>query len=104
VTKFLKHCKKAKAKAKDATLAKIISSSKDSNDLIQNLKKEIISSADRELEEIKQRLTTSRKQGEDCLIEELRLMSLPSKIRLFDATENKDDLNKIKQIINSLKA
>ena len=100
ITYFKKHHTKMHKK-KD--LAKIIVSSKTRADLLTNIKNYLVSGIKKDYEELKQQASSLRKKGKDMLIEELKIMSIPSKIRFFEATEDKHDFYVAKNLVDKIK-
>jgi hypothetical protein len=103
VKKFIVHYKDARKRLKrDKRIDKIILHSKTSEELLTELKNEIVLLLKKEHEDLHQNTSTLIKQGNDMLIAELRLMSMPPKIRLFEATGDKKDFYAVKKIINEI--
>ena len=57
-----------------------------------------------QLNEIKQRISQFRKKGLDTKIVQLKIMSIPSKIKMVEATKDYKDVKKITNMINDAKA
>ena len=81
-------------------LEKRFESEKDINDF---LKQEIINYLQRELAEIKEEISQLRKKGEDTKSFEIKLMSVPLKIKIFSANFTKKDFDKVVKILETVK-
>lgn len=88
---------------KKKDLTKVITASKTKSELLTNVKNYLVSSIKKDYEELKQQSSNLRKKGKDVFIEELRIMTIPSKIRFFEATEDKHDFYAVKKLIERMK-
>ncbi|MEM4625438.1 MAG: hypothetical protein QXJ28_01565 [Candidatus Pacearchaeota archaeon] len=103
VALFIEHYKNSRIeKSPDSRVDSIIKNSSDHNSLIESIKKELASELYDELEKIKENISKLNKRGYDTFIESVRVISIPLKINLFLATGKKEDLYKVKKIINSV--
>ena len=101
---FISHYKsKAFPNSKDKKVDLLINNSKSSKDLLLNVKNELISELEDEHINLKSDLSGIRKKGIDVYVESVKLMSLPLKIKIFSATEKKEDFYKVKKIISEIK-
>ncbi len=104
VEEFIKHYKNSEiAGSKDKKIDSIFKKSKTKKDLIDSLKKELINSLKAEYNDLKEKISSQRKKGYDVYIEDLKSMSIPLKIKMFNATSEKNDFYKIKKIIHEVK-
>ncbi|HVY01906.1 MAG TPA: hypothetical protein VHA12_04045 [Candidatus Nanoarchaeia archaeon] len=88
---------------KKKDLSKVITSAKTKAELLFNVKNYLVSSLKKEYDELKQQSSNLRKKGTDVFIEELKILTIPSKIRFFEATEDKHDFYVAKKLIDKLK-
>ena len=103
LTKFIAHYKEARHSLKiDKKIDKIILHAQTSQELLNELKNEIVILLRKEHEDIHQEISTLRKRGRDMFIEDLKLMKISPKIRLFEVTGSKSDFYAVKKIIDSL--
>ena len=63
-----------------------------------------IESLKQELSELKQHISQCRKKGVDGSIADLRIASIPSKIKMLEATRDIRDVQRINALINQAKA
>ena len=63
---------------------------------IENLKEQ--------LNEIKQKISQCRKRGLDTKIAELKIMAIPSKIKMVEITRDYKEVQKINNMLNDAKA
>jgi hypothetical protein len=66
------------------------------------MKEQIINFLKDRCDNLKSRISESRKKGKDVKIAEITVMSLPLKIKIFNATFKKKDFDKIFQIEESV--
>lgn len=100
IESFINHYKNFKIKnSKDQKIDALIKRSKTSSELFDLVKLELIKSKKEEYIKIKQEISGLRKKGFDVYIEDIKLMSVPLKIKIFDATSDKKDLYRINKII-----
>jgi hypothetical protein len=71
--------------------------------LLEELKKEIVVQLTEEYNEIYQKVSTYIRQGNDLFIEELKLMKIPLKTKIFGVTGDKKDFYCVKKIIDTIK-
>jgi hypothetical protein len=88
---------------KKKDLSKVITSAKTRAELLSNVKNYLVASLKKEYDELKQQSSNLRKKGTDVFIEELKILTIPSKIRFFEATEDKHDFYIAKKLIDKLK-
>lgn len=100
IESFINHYKNSKIKnSKDQKIDALIKRSRTSSELFNSVKLELIKSKKEEYIKIKQEISSLRKKGLDVYIEDIKLMSVPLKIKIFDATSDKKDLYRINKII-----
>ncbi|MBW6442810.1 hypothetical protein K0A97_03485, partial [Patescibacteria group bacterium] len=106
IDKFIDHYKQMKhsGNIENKKTYKVVTGSKDYRGLIKNLKSGLGEDLSKEYELLKGEISGLRKRGEDVLIEDLKLTSVPFKIKLFLATADKKDLYKVKKIFEDVKA
>ena len=102
IGKFIMHYKESKVISKDERVDRIIRNSKDSKDLFELLKKELIEELNEEYAEIRGDISVERKKGKDVYIEDIASMSIPLKIRMFNATSEKRDYYKVKKLLHRI--
>ncbi len=100
---FIKHYKKSKIKSRDEKIDKIIKNCKNSHDLLDSLKKELIEELYNEYENLRKEISDKRKIGCDVYIEDVNSMSIPLKIKMFDATSERKDYYKVRKLIKDIK-
>lgn len=91
-----------KSSSSNKAISRIISEAKDKEDLVNKVKEELVLALKKEYDELYQKISSMRKRGIDLLVEELRLMTIPNKIRLFKATNEKKDYFTIKKIFEQI--
>ncbi len=96
---FIKHYKEAKIKSRDEKIDRIIKNCKNNDDLLDSLKKELIEKLHNEYENLRKDISDKRKIGYDVYIEDVNSMSIPLKIRMFEATSERKDYYKVKKLI-----
>lgn len=87
---------------KNAEIDDILKKSKTAEELIDKLKKKITSKLTDEYQSICDEIGKRRKKGIDTYIEELRLISVPPKIKMFESTMDKKDFYKVKKILDDI--
>jgi len=97
--KFIDHYKN---KSQNNEIIEIIKKSKDKKELLILLKQKIIAYLKEKQSEIERKLSEKRKQGKDLYMQSLKYMSIPLKIKIYEATLQKKDLYRIKNIIDDL--
>ncbi len=63
-----------------------------------------IESLKEQLNDIKQKISQCRKKGLDTKIAEIKIINIPSKIKMLETTKNYKDIQKISKLLNSAKA
>lgn len=100
---FLEHYKnKEIPPTKDNKIDLIIRNSDNHHELRDNVRDEIATSVDEEIQDIKSRMSTLAKKGKDTYVEMMKLLQAPLKLKIFKATGNKDDFYKAKKIISGV--
>ncbi|MFH1801984.1 MAG: hypothetical protein ABH864_00870 [archaeon] len=100
---FLEHYKKSEIPpSRDKKIDLAIRGSNTDIELKENIRDEIISHLEDEIQELKTRLSTLTKKGKDVYVEHVKLMTAPLKINVFKATAKKEDFYKIKKITSSV--
>ncbi len=100
---FLEHYKKVSSiDSKDEKLDRLIKNSKNRFELLENIRKEIINKMNDEYLELRSKISTLRKKGEDIYIEDITSLNIPHKIRMFDATSKKEDYYKAKKMLENI--
>lgn len=103
LTKFIAHYKDARRSLKkNKKIDKIFLHAQTPQELLSELKNEIVLLLRKEHEDIHQEISILRKKRKDMFIEDLRLMKVSPKIRLFEVTGSKSDFYAVKKIIDSL--
>jgi len=105
IEKFMHHYKEKKhpKNVEDFQTYKVVTTSKDYKELIERLKEGLGEKLISEYDDLKKEISDIRKKGGDVLIEDLKLSSVPLKIKLFKATMEKKDFYKIKKILKEVK-
>lgn len=96
---FLGHYSKSKIKTKNKKLNQMLKKANNSEKLLKSLKKHIISSINERYSSIKKEL---KKEKKETSIEQLKLIVIPSKIKLFESTFDKKDFYKIKRTLDEI--
>lgn len=99
--KFISHYKERKGK-NEHVIAKIMHNSKSRRELLKLLESEIVSHLRERYSNISSKITEERKKGGDVYFEWIKSMSIPLKIRLYEATLEKKDFYKIKKLLDDL--
>jgi len=103
ISLFIQHYKNSEIeKTSDQKLDLLIKNSENYNDLLEALKKELVAKLSDELIDVKATISDVLKGGVDAYVETVKAMSIPLKIRIFEATGSKDDYYKVKKILHSL--
>ncbi len=103
VESFIKHYKASKDKTKDKKIDKIIKESSSRKELIEKIKDELVAMLNSEYALLKEEISSKRKSGKDVYIEDLKLMSVPGKIKMFNATSDKKDFYSAKKILHEVR-
>ena len=99
--KFIKHYKE-KAIKKENKVADIIRKAKDKKELIELLKQNIITYLKDKKIELEHAISEKRKKGKDMYIQELQIMAIPLKIKVYEATLQRKDFLRLKHIIDTI--
>ncbi|GBE20010.1 hypothetical protein BMS3Abin17_00742 [archaeon BMS3Abin17] len=100
---FIEHYKnQEREQLVDKKIDAMINKSRTKYELMNNLRAELINSLNLEYRDLKERISSLRKKGKDTYIEDIKVMSLPPKIKLFNATNDKQDFYKIKKITSEV--
>lgn len=103
VKQFLEHYKNSDiSPTNDKKVDLIVRNSENHYKLKDNIRDEIVSSLDEEIQELKSRMSALTKKGKDTYVEMIKLMTAPLKIKIFKATGKKDDFYKAKKIVSSV--
>lgn len=87
---------------KTSDMSTILSRAKSKTELIDLVKEGILNNLKEKLDEIKSQISELRKKGLDVKEEELIVLKVPPKIRIFESTFDKKDLEQTKKILNNL--
>lgn len=99
---FIQHAKTLRLKT-ETHFARLLRSVKTSNEFKKELKKEIISSLEEDYESVKSEISSKRKKGFDVQLETIATTAIPAKIKLFAATENKNDYYRVHQKLDQIR-
>ncbi|PIN89821.1 hypothetical protein COU60_02745 [Candidatus Pacearchaeota archaeon CG10_big_fil_rev_8_21_14_0_10_34_76] len=99
---FLGHYSKSKIKTKNKKLNQMLKKANNSEKLLKSLKKHIISSINERYSSIIKELKKKKKEKKETSIEQLKLIVIPSKIKLFESTFDKKDFYKIKRTLDEI--
>lgn len=80
----------------------ILKKAKTKKDIIELLKEEIINGLNETHQELKRKISSARKRGFNVKHEDLVLMTLPSKIKIFAATFKKKDYENSEKVIKDV--
>jgi len=87
---------------KDFELLKKIAKAYNKKDILKIIKQELVKSLYEEYSQLKKRVRQFRKKGDKPLIPELRLMNIPSKIKMVEVTFKEQDIKKVKESLKSI--
>jgi hypothetical protein len=89
---------------KKKSLTQEIIRAKSKNDLLKLLKENMLRGLNMYYEKLKDALSSIRKKGVDVKHEELVLISVPQKIKMFGATFRKEDFEKVRSLLIDLES
>ncbi len=99
---FLTHFKEKKKEEIESKIGRIIGAVRNREEMLIEIKKEMIGHFKERHRDIATKISFARKRGKDVEIDWIRLMSIPLKIKMFDATKNKADFFRVKNILDSI--
>lgn len=99
--KFIAHYKKNKEKNANK-ISKIVHNAISKKELVTTLQQEIIAHLRERYENLTSKITEERKKGKDVSYEWIKSMSIPLKIKMYEATLTKKDFYKIKKLLDDL--
>ena len=100
IEKFLEHYKGYNF---DKKMQEIIKNSNNGSDFIKLVGKSLVGNLKQEYESIMAEISKKRKKGSDLYMEDIKSMSIPLKIRIFEATLKKEDFYNVKKLIHEVK-
>lgn len=104
IEKFILHYKKKhhEIDEKHKVIDAILLRSKNMKELMESTREALAKSLEMEYENIKMKISGLRKKGVEMNIEGLKIMNIPQKIKMFEATFEKKDYYKVKQIMHEV--
>ncbi len=101
---FIEHYKLKKPNPKENRISAMIHRAKTPSELLDIVKSESANHLKERYDDLKKLISEKRKKGKDVYVPDIKLMSVPLKIKIYLATMEKKDFYKVKKMLDDIQA